>query len=148
MGIEQIELPPGLNLLSKNIIGAAIDVHRALGAGLPEKLYEAAFLHELVLRGLHVEQQVPIALQYKGMDLLGLRLDLVVERMVIVELKSVEKVLDVHLAQLLGYMRAGGFPPGLLINFNVTVLIQGLHRRINSAALKSHYLLSSSATSA
>ncbi|MCC6660340.1 MAG: GxxExxY protein [Phycisphaerales bacterium] len=132
---EPIELPAELNALTERIIGCAIEVHRALGPGLLERLYEDAMVHELTLVGLAVERQRPVSLVYKGHELLGQRLDLVVAENVVVELKSIEKVLEVHAAQLLGYMRAGQYPLGLLLNFNVPVLRQGITRRINSQAL-------------
>jgi len=134
---ERRELPAEINDLSERVLGAAIEVHRTLGPGLLERIYEEALVHELTLRGIAVERQVPVTLMYKGVDLVGQRLDLVVEKTIVVELKSVERVADVNLAQLLGYLRAGNFPLGLLINFNVPVLIRGIHRRINSQALLS-----------
>jgi GxxExxY protein len=137
MGPARKELPPMLNSLSEQIIGAAIEVHRTLGPGLLEKIYEEALVHELTLRGLLVDRQTPVKLTYKGVELVGQRLDLLVQQRVVVELKSVEQVLDVHLAQLLGYLRAGNYPLGLLINFNVSVLTKGIHRRINSASIAS-----------
>jgi GxxExxY protein len=129
------ELPSELNALSERVIGCAIEVHRALGAGLLERLYEDALVYELGLAGIPVERQVPVALRYKGLDLVGQRLDLVADRRIVVELKAVEALVDVHFAQLLGYLRAGNYPLGLLINFNVPVLKRGVHRRINSHAL-------------
>ncbi len=135
MSGERTEMPPEIHALSERIIGCAIEVHRALGPGLLERLYEEALLHELGLCGLRIDRQVPVRLVYKERELVGLRLDLVVESKVVVELKAIEQVADVHLAQLLGYVRAGGYPLGLLINFNVPVLVRGVHRRVNSAAL-------------
>lgn len=137
-----------LNSLSEQIIGSAIEVHRALGPGLLEKIYEEALIHELTLRELQVDRQFAISLNYKGVELVGQRIDLVVQRRVVLELKAVEKVMDVHLAQLLGYLRAGNFPLGLLINFNVPQLIKGVHRRINSAVLHLTHEIISSAPSA
>jgi GxxExxY protein len=134
--VEHQELPAAINDLSERILGAAIEVHRALGPGLLERLYEAALVHELKLRGLRVERQVPVSLWYKGVELVGQRIDVVVEGLIVVELKSVERVVEVNLAQMLGYLRAGNLPLGLLINFNVPVLIRGIHRRINSRALE------------
>lgn len=144
------ELPAELNALSERIIGCAIEVHRALGPGLLERLYEDALVHELGLAGLPVERQVPVVLRYKALDLVGQRLDLVVARRVVVELKSVEGLVDAHFAQLLGYLRACQYPLGLLINFNVPILKRGIHRRINSRALPTStpHTLSPSAPSA
>jgi GxxExxY protein len=134
---ESQELPASLNALSQSIIGGAIEVHKELGPGLLEKLYEEALVHELELAGHTVERQVPVCLRYKGRDLLGQRPDLVVDTTIVVELKAIERVLEVHGAQLLGYLRAGRYPLGLLINFNVPLLHQGVHRRINSKVLAS-----------
>jgi GxxExxY protein len=127
------DLPREVNLLSEAIIGAAIEVHRALGPGLLERIYEEAMVHELTLRGIRFEQQLPTALEYKGKVLVGQRIDLVVERTIVVELKAEETVPDIHLAQLLGYVKAGGYPLGLLINFNVPVLWRGVYRRAATA---------------
>lgn len=131
------ELPAELNRLSDRVIGAAIEVHRGLGPGLLERLYEDAFVHELTLSGLRADRQVPVTLNYKGLELAGQRIDVIVERVLVVEIKAVESVLDVHIAQLLGYLRAGSFPLGLLPNFTVPVLRKGIYRRINSAAIQS-----------
>lgn len=117
--------------LTEKIIGAAIEVHRALGPGLLESVYERALCHELKLRGLSFQQQVPVPLTYKGIDLdFGYRLDLVVENSVILELKTVSHILPVHEAQLLTYMRLTNKPVGLIINFNVAVLKNGIVRRV------------------
>jgi GxxExxY protein len=130
------EATPGLsakiNRISESIIGAAIEVHRALGPGLLEKLYREALFHELALRHHQVEQELPIDFMYKGVRLIGQRLDMLVDTKVVVELKAVVGVLDVHLAQLTSYLRSGGYPLGLLLNFHVPVLKQGIHRRINT----------------
>ncbi len=128
------QLPAELNRLSERVIGAAIEVHRALGPGLLEKLYEDAFAHELSLSGLRAERQVQVTFNYKGHELTGQRIDVLVEGVLVIEIKAVEAVLDVHLAQLLGYLRAGSFPLGLLLNFTVPVLRKGIYRRINSTA--------------
>ncbi len=115
--------------LTEEIIGAAIDVHRALGPGLLESAYEACLCLELGLRGLGFSSQVALPVDYKGRRVdAGYRLDLVVERKVVVELKAVERLLPVHEAQLLTYLRLGGFPTGLLLNFNVPVLKDGIRR--------------------
>lgn len=135
MNGPEVEIPPELNAISERIIGSAIDVHRALGPGLLERLYEDALVYELGLRGLVVERQVSVTLRYKDLELSGQRLDLIVSRTVVVELKSIEAILDVHKAQLLGYMRAGRYPLGLLINFNVPLLRNGIHRRVLSEML-------------
>lgn len=142
------ELPESLNHLSERIIGCAIEVHRALGPGLLERIYQEAMEHELKLQGLAFARQVPVAMRYKGIVIVGQRLDLVVENQVVVELKSVESVIDVYLAQLVGYMKAGKYPLGLVVNFNVPVLRKGVFRRIYSKALSIPATLPISAASA
>ncbi len=121
-----------VNRVTREIIGAAIAVHRELGPGLLESAYEACLAYELTQRGLRVEQQKPLPVVYRDVHLeCGYRLDLVVEDIVIVELKSVEKLTPVHQAQVLSYLRLANCPVGLLINFNVKVLINGVHRLAN-----------------
>ena len=117
--------------LTEQIIGSAIQVHRKLGPGLLESAYEAYLCHELSLRGLELQRQRCIPITYKGIQLDGgYRLDLVVENQVIVEIKCVSKLLPVHEAQLLSYLKQVGGGRGLLINFNVTLLKNGLKRLI------------------
>jgi GxxExxY protein len=113
------------------IIGAAIEVHRELGPGLLESAYEECFCHELHLRGLNFLRQVELPVTYKGIKLdCGYRLDVLVEDAVVVELKSIEQILPIHQAQLLTYLRLAGKKVGLLINFNVAVLKNGIVRRV------------------
>ena len=113
------------------IIGAAIEVHRHLGPGLLESAYEECLCHELHLLGLGFERQVPLPVSYKGLKLdCGYKIDLVVADEVILELKCVEKILPVHEAQLLTYLRLSERRVGLLINFNVPLLTQGIIRRV------------------
>lgn len=120
-----------VNDISEQIIGAAIAVHRALGPGLLESAYEACLEYELVNRGLKVERQKALPVQYHNVDLdCGYRLDLLVEDSVIVELKSVDRLEPIHDAQLLTYLKLGGWKLGLLINFNVPLLKHGIHRRV------------------
>jgi GxxExxY protein len=117
--------------ITEPIIGAAIEVHRELGPGLLESAYEECFCHELHLRGLNFQRQVELPVAYKGLKLdCGYRLDVVVEDAVIVELKSIEQVSPIHQAQLLTYLRLSGKKVGLLINFNVAVLKNGIVRRV------------------
>ena len=117
--------------LTEQIIGSAIEVHRELGPGLLESAYEECFCHELHLRSLKFQRQVSLPVAYKRLDLdCGYRIDVVVEESVIIELKSIEQILPVHLAQLLTYLRLGGKKVGLLINFNVSVLKNGIVRRV------------------
>ena len=122
------DFPQELNELSGQILGAAIEVHRQIGPGLLESIYEVAFDHELQLRGLAVERQVPIAVKYKNIQIGGQRLDLLVEGEIIVELKAVEYLTPVHEAQILSYLKASGLRLGLLINFNMSRLIDGVQR--------------------
>jgi GxxExxY protein len=113
------------------IIGAAIEVHRLLGPGLFESAYEECLCHELYLRGLSFERQVALPVSFKGLQLdCGYKIDLIVERQVVVELKAVERVLPVHEAQLLTYLKLSGKQVGLLINFNVPLLTRGIVRRV------------------
>ena len=113
------------------IIGAAIEVHRHLGPGLMESAYEQCLCHELHLRGLPFKCQVDLPVSYEGLTLdCGFKIDLIVCEDVVVELKAVERILPVHEAQLLTYMKLAAKPVGLLINFNVPLLTQGIIRRI------------------
>jgi GxxExxY protein len=119
--------------VSREVIGAAIEVHRHLGPGLLESAYEACLCQELAMRNLPYERQKPLCLHYKGTDLdCGYRLDLVVAEKVILELKSVEKLDPIHQAQLLTYLRLSRLKLGLLINFNVPVLKSGIKRIVNN----------------
>ncbi len=128
--IENTEME--LDEISGQVIGAAIAVHRELGAGLLESAYEACLVHELRQRGVRVEQQVPQPVFYKGLQLeCGYRLDLLVEDRVIVELKAVEAILPIHEAQLLTYLKLRKLRLGLLINFNVPILKHGIKRLLN-----------------
>ena len=115
--------------LTREIIGAAIEVHRLLGPGLLESAYEDCLCHELALRHIRFEKQKPIPLVYKGTKLAcGFRLDLLVEASVVVELKSVDGLGPIHEAIILTYLRLSGHALGLLINFNVPVLKDGVRR--------------------
>jgi GxxExxY protein len=130
-----VELPEELNRLSERVIGCAIEVHRQLGPGLLERIYEDALCHEFDAAGLLVERQRAVPVRYKSAVLQGQRLDMVVEGSIVLELKAVECVADVHLAQLVTYLRIAALPLGLLINFNVPLLTKGVYRRINSRVL-------------
>jgi GxxExxY protein len=119
-------------VMSHAVIGAAIEVHRHLGAGLLESVYEAALHRELSLRCLTADRQVRVPLAYNGAPLgLSAPLDLLVQRLVVVEVKSVDRLLPVHKAQLLTYLRLTGHTVGLLINFNVELLRSGVKRVLN-----------------
>ena len=115
--------------LSNRVIGCALEVHKALGPGLLESAYEQCLAHELKLNGIRFRLQHPQAVEYKGMRLdCGYRLDLLIEDKLIVELKSVEQIKGIHEAQLLTYMKLAGVKTGLLMNFNVTKLKDGIKR--------------------
>ncbi len=117
--------------LTDQIIGSAIDVHRTLGPGLLESAYEACLCHELSLRAVPLRRQVDLGLEYKGLQLAsGYRLDLIVGDAVVVEIKAIEQHLPVHVAQLLTYLRLSSYRVGLLINFNVPVLKNGIIRKV------------------
>lgn len=120
-----------VNVLTREIIGAAMEVHRHLGPGLLESAYRRCLARELGLRGIPYKPEWPLPLEYKGLVLkCGYRLDLLVADTVVVEIKSVEGIAPVHQAQLLTYMRIGGWKVGLIINFNVVVLKKGICRKV------------------
>jgi GxxExxY protein len=117
--------------LTEKIIGAAIEVHRALGPGLLESIYQTCLAHEMTLRGLRFEKEKPLPVEYKGIRLeSSYRLDFVVEGSVVVELKAVDSIHDVHKAQLLTYLKITGCKVGLLLNFNSAVLKNGIERMV------------------
>jgi GxxExxY protein len=119
------------NKITETIIGAAIEVHRHLGPGLLESVYQACLAKELSITGLVFEQQKPMPVEYKGLKLdCGYRLDFLVEQIVVVELKTVESLLPVHESQLLTYLKLSGCKTGLLLNFNVPVLKNGIKRMV------------------
>lgn len=115
--------------LTERIIGFAIEVHRHLGPGLLESAYEECLCHELSQDGVVFQRQVPLPVVYKSVRLdCGYRLDIVVENSVIIELKAVERLLPIHEAQLITYLKLSGVPTGLLLNFNTPVLKEGIRR--------------------
>ena len=119
--------------LSYRVIGCALEVYKTLGPGLLESIYEKALLQDLTANGLEAQSQVPVQIDYKGKDLGdGLRMDILVEDRLIIELKSVEVLLPVHYKQLLTYLKLTGKKVGLLINFNVENLMDGIHRVVNN----------------
>jgi GxxExxY protein len=121
-----------VNKLSSEIIGAAIEVHKTLGPGLLESAYEECICHEMNLRSLLFERQKPLPVVYKRKKLdCGYRLDIVVENAIILELKSCEKIEPIHKAQLLTYLKLSGLNLGLLLNFNVPVMRDGIVRIVN-----------------
>ena len=120
-----------VNIITEAVIGAAIEVHKSLGPGLLESAYEECLCYELKRRDVCFERQYDLPIRYKEVCLdCGYKLDLLVEDIVVVELKAVEKLLPVHDAQLLSYLRSGDWKIGLLINFNVPVLKQGIRRKL------------------
>lgn len=120
-----------LNEITERIIGSAITVHRELGPGLLESAYEACLIYELVESGLKVENQKALPIRYRGVQLdCGYRIDLLVDKQIVVELKSVEKIEPIHEAQLLSYLKLSGYKVGLLINFNTKLLKNGIRRFI------------------
>jgi len=122
-----------LDQITSDIIGAAIEVHRALGPGLLESAYEACLAFELAQRGLRVDQQKPLPVVYREVKLdCAYRLDLLVEDAVIVEVKSVDRLAPIHQAQLLSYLKLSGCRVGLLIDFNVKILKNGIRRVVNN----------------
>ncbi len=122
-----------INRLSKEVIGAAIEVHKALGPGMLESVYQSCLAYELRDRGLNVETEVSIPVIYKELSINdAYRIDMMVEGRVVLELKAVEMVLPVHGAQLLSYLRLARKQLGLLINFNVPVLSKGVKRVVNN----------------
>jgi len=122
-------IPPELNIISGKVVEAALAVHSALGPGLLEGVYEICFFHELQKRGLKVERQVSLPVIYDGLNLEeGLRLDMLVEDTLVLELKAIEEILPVHLAQILTYLKLSGRRLGLLINFNVERIKDGIKR--------------------
>ena len=119
------------NQVTQAVIGAAIEVHRTLGPGLLESAYQECLCRELTLRQIPFERERPVPIEYKGLHLEhGYCLDLLVARAVVVEVKSVEALTPIFDAQLLTYLRLGGWKVGLLINFNVPILKQGIHRKV------------------
>lgn len=131
--MERPTIPPDLNRLGEIIIGRAIQVHSELGPGLLESIYESCLVRELEWAGLSCARQVPVKIFYKGnlVDKASLRLDLLVEDRIVVEVKAVEALLPIHEAQLLTYLRLSGKRLGYLLNFNVMLMKQGIRRLAN-----------------
>src|SRR5436190_642507 len=120
-----------LDLLAERFLGAAIEVHRCLGPGLLESAYRVALCRELALSGIPFESEKPLPIRYKDVLLdCGYRLDLVVAGQIVIELKAIESLLPIHEAQLLSYLRLGGYPLGYLINFHERLLKHGIKRFI------------------
>lgn len=120
-----------LNKITGDVIGAAIEVHRQLGPGLLESAYKECLSREFWIRGINFEKEKPLPLEYKGVKLeCGYRLDFLVEKSVVLEIKAMEAIAPIHEAQLVTYLKLGGWHLGLLINFNVLVLKEGIRRKI------------------
>jgi len=118
-----------MDVFTGRVIGCAIEVHRELGAGLLESSYESCLMHELALQGIQAYSQVVLPIHYKGIDVnAGYRLDVLIPDQLIVELKAVDKLSPIHTAQLLTYLKLTGIKRGLIINFNVTRLVDGIKR--------------------
>lgn len=121
-----------IDKITNEIIGSAIEIHKELGPGLLESAYETCLEYELTHRGFHLERQKILPVKYKKIELdAAYRLDIVVENQIIIELKSVENLLPIHTAQLLSYLKLAELPVGLLINFNVAKLKNGVKRIVN-----------------
>ena len=115
--------------MTKKVIGCAIEVHRVLGPGLLESAYEQCLAHELALNNIPFRLQVPVPIEYKGIRLdCGFRIDILVDERLILELKSVDQIINVHEAQILTYLKLASIKTGLLINFNVRMLKNGIRR--------------------
>lgn len=122
------ETTAGVNEAARRVVNAAVEVHRQLGPGYLESVYQAALEVELELRGVRFERQAVFRVEYKGREVGAGRMDLLVERCVLVEIKAVERLHEVHVAQALSYLKATGLSLALLINFKVPVLLQGVKR--------------------
>jgi len=130
---EGVEPRADLDWLAHKVIGAAISVHRVLGPGLLESVYEEALCVELGLRRIQFARQVPVGVTYKRRRVGEARLDLLVNQRLVVELKSVDGIAPIHVAQLLSYLKITGLNLGLLINFNVPMLRDGIKRLVNTS---------------
>jgi GxxExxY protein len=128
----QDDVPYYLNEISRGVIGAAIQVHSVLGRGFLESIYEMAMVEELTARNILFDRQVSLPVMYRQRVIGEHRLDLLVGGELVVELKAVAKIADAHVAQTLSYMKAGAFRLGLILNFNVTMMRDGIRRVVSS----------------
>jgi GxxExxY protein len=120
------------NEIGERVLGCALKVHKALGPGLLESAYEACLIHELQLSGLNLDRQLKLPVVYRGMTIdTGYRLDLLIEKLVVVEIKAVEAIADIHRAQLLSYLKFGGWRLGYVLNFNVRLFRDGITRMVS-----------------
>ncbi len=131
MSIRGVQLVQDVNKTTEAVIGAAIEVHKHLGPGLLESAYEECLCHELKLRDIPFKRQVPLPINYKGVELdCSYRIDILVNDEVVVELKATDQILPIYEAQTLTYMRLGGWKVGLILNFNVPILVKGVKRLV------------------
>ncbi|MDR3456107.1 MAG: GxxExxY protein [Verrucomicrobiae bacterium] len=129
---KRVRVPDAVEFLAKAVVDSAFAVHKELGPGLLESAYEACLSHELKLRGVNHQVQLPVPLNYKGIRVeIGYRADVIVEEKLLIELKAVDELLPVHTAQVITYLRIKRFPLGLLINFNEVLIKHGIHRILN-----------------
>ena len=129
---KRVHVPEEMERLATAVVDSAFSVHQELGPGLLESAYEACLSHELYLRGVKHQLQLPVPLNYKGIRVeIGYRADVVVEEKLLVELKAVDQLLPIHTAQVITYLRLKRFPLGLLINFNEVLIKHGIHRVLN-----------------
>ena len=129
---KRVRVPDEVERLAKVVVDSAFFVHKELGPGLLESAYEACLSHELKLRGVNHQVQLPVPLNYKGIRVeIGYRADVVVEEKMLIELKAVDQLLPIHTAQVITYLRLKRFPLGLLINFNEVLVKHGIHRILN-----------------
>jgi GxxExxY protein len=141
-----MDVSPHINEVTKEIIGSAIEVHSVFGPGVFEKVCRQGLERELASRGLRFERERIVRAVYKGKTLdASYRIDLVVENLVIVEVKAIETILPVHEAQLVTYLRLTGLPVGLLINFNVPRLVDGIRRKANTKPRRTSVISATSA---
>jgi len=135
---QHSDMPSEIERLSKEVVDCFFSVHKELGPGLLEKIYEDALCHEFDLRGLKFQRQMPVAVSYKGKKMpTDYRIDIIVDNTIIVELKAVDRVLPVHEAQILSYMKLTGSPLGLIANFNTTLMEDGIKRVVLTNNLRS-----------
>ncbi len=130
--MNRVIIPPDVEALATLAVHAAFAVHTELGPGLLEGAYQACFAHELTLRGVRHQLELPVPLNYKGRRIeVGFRADVVMEQKLLLELKAVERLLPVHKAQLITYLKLMRFPLGLLVNFNEVLIKDGIQRVLN-----------------
>lgn len=130
--MKQVIIPRDVEEMATLAVDAAFSVHKELGPGLLESAYEACFVHELELRGVKYQRQLPVPLNYKGKLIeVGFRADIVIEQRLLIELKAVEGIIPVHQAQVITYLKILRLPLGLLINFNEVLIKDGIHRILN-----------------